>query len=125
MILKRLEHLDVSDNPFSGECITTALMSMKPLSLKELAARRVISLRISVSEAVIPYTVLKFMQGCDFCVCGSACFNPACSKISTQDITKIASTVILGPLESSMKPFRICVCSDRCLRSKFAKFVSF
>lgn len=124
MTLKHIDHLDVSQNPFTGDCITTSIVTLKTLSLKELAARCVIAYKIPVSEAVIPWTVLRFMQGCDFCACGSACFNPAHSTIIHSNLRKIAGTVILGPGDSASVPFRMSRCVDRCLRSKFAELIS-
>ncbi|XP_034252973.1 leucine-rich repeat protein 1 [Thrips palmi] len=120
MMAPPLTHLDVSNNPFTGECITTQMITMKPLSLKELAARCVIAKKIFVSEAIIPLTVLQFMHGCDFCACGSACFNPAYSKIVYSCIGKIASSYTVSIGESTHKPFRMSICSDRCIRNKFA-----
>lgn len=119
MTNSRFVLLDVSHNPFTGECLTTDTSTPKTLTLKELAARCVISLRIPVNEAIIPYTVLRFIQGCDFCICGLACFNPTSSKIVSFDIRKLADcmsgNIVLGPGESSWKPFRIAYCADRCI----------
>lgn len=123
-MMARLNHLDVSNNPFTGDCITTELITMKPLSLKELGARCVIANKIFVSEAIIPLTVLQFMHGCDFCACGSACFNPAYSKIVYSCIGKISSSYTVSVGESTQKPFRVSICSDRCIRQKFAEQLS-
>lgn len=114
-----LSHLDLSNNPFTGDCVTTQMITMNPLTLKELAARCVIANKIFVSEAIIPLTVLQFLHGCDFCACGSACFNPAYSKIIYISVGKIASSYTVSAGESPQKPFRISICSDRCIRQKF------
>lgn len=114
----RLQTLDLSNNNFDPnfQCNPAAIFP-KPLpvcSLKELAAKKVLSLRLSYSSLTLPRTVIHFLNLAKYCTCGKACFSIYIKHIHMLLLSSITECFSMSSEVSMYVPIECYFCSLKC-----------
>lgn len=120
----RLHFLDLTANNFEtneSNASSTASTTLPALTLKEQAARRILQLKLWYTAATLPATVVSYLDGAKYCVCGSACFEVFLRQPYRLRLGSVAETYSL--LESGhFVPIDCFFCSQRCYIATHRRF---
>lgn len=118
----RLQSIDVSNNHFSQSIPNGAGICPETLqvcSLKEYAAKRVLSCRIPYPKGTLPLTVIDFLDYAKYCVCGKACFSIYLRQSHNLLLSTISETINAVADDSVYVPIDCYFCSLKCFRLVF------
>lgn len=113
-----LKNLDLSNNNFDRNSQQkpphVSPKTVPMCSLKELAARRVLSLRLYYSPLTLPRTVIHFLNMAKYCVCGYACFTIFIRQIKMLLVSSITECVSMSSEDLFFVPIEYDFCSFKC-----------
>lgn len=118
----KLQSIDVSNNDFPQSIPNGAGIFPKTLqacSLKEYAAKKVLSCRIPYPKGTLPLTVIDFLDYAKYCVCGKACFSIYLRQPHNLLLSTISETINAVAGDSVYVPIDCYFCSLKCFRSVF------
>lgn len=113
----RLILLDVSENKFQETDLYFPCKMNVP-SLLECGARAFLKTRCPYDASIIPFTLVRYLNEANYCVCGNACFQYYIRKFVEYNLNAIANSVKSS--ESSIVQFDCYFCTPRC-ESSYAK----
>lgn len=113
----RLILLDVSENKFQKTDLYFPCKMNVP-SLLECGARAFLKTRCPYDASIIPFTLVRYLNEANYCVCGNACFQYYIRKFVEYNLNAIANSVKSS--ESSIVQFDCYFCTPRC-ESSYAK----
>ncbi|XP_015609820.1 leucine-rich repeat protein 1 [Cephus cinctus] len=108
----RLMNIDVSGNLLNG-VNRYVVHSMKFPSLVELASRRFLKTRKLYDASTIPYTLVKYLDEAQYCVCGSAFFDSYLRRPVPFNLNDIAASIRTSG--DCIVPLDCYFCSTQCL----------
>ncbi|CAG9865283.1 unnamed protein product [Phyllotreta striolata] len=122
MMRMNLAELDVSDNNFSNaicESVPRNWSFSRITSLKELAAKVVIKSRVPYPPGSIPYTLIRYLDGVEFCTCDKPIFENfariTVGRSYRANLRNVSTNVTVSNNEDLRVPLDLLVCSQKCL----------
>ncbi|XP_022913983.2 leucine-rich repeat protein 1 [Onthophagus taurus] len=118
----RLNFIDLSDNDFQSD--NRIINIPKPLSpvcsLKEYAAKRVLSLRLYYTPETLVGTLIRYLSSAKYCPCGKPCLENYMRSNGIIHLHKIASSHIISSGERNVIPIDCYYCSVKCATIRIA-----
>ncbi|XP_063921784.1 leucine-rich repeat protein 1 [Zophobas morio] len=117
-----LQLLNLCNNSFTSTRQNNVVVSvpnnLPVYSLKECAARRILELRLTYSPAIIPYTLVHYLDYAKYCVCGKSCFEVFIRVPEMLSVSSITQELVTSTT-SSYLTLDCYFCCLKCFKSSY------